>query len=173
MNVWSKKILLVFSLVLSSAAEAAGDAGAFFSQSLGDFSEELGVAADEGKKGIFLFFETDDCPFCARMKATILNQPDVQSFYQGNFLRFAVDAEGDLELTDFKGKTTIQKEFAKPFMGNRGATPVLAFVDLGGNLVVRYTGATRTKAEFLLLGKYYLDGKYTEMPFTKYKRSQR
>lgn len=163
---------MIASLLVPKALWAE-ETGAFFNQTLGDFSEELEVAADEGKKGIFLFFETDDCPFCARMKATILNQPDVRDYFKSHFLRFAVDAEGDLERTDFKGNVTVEKEFAKPFMGNRGATPVLAFVDLKGELVVRYTGATRTKDEFLMLGEYYTSGKYTEMPFTKYKRSQR
>lgn len=142
----------------------------FFSQSLGDFSEELEMARDENKKGILLMFEMDECPFCHRMKTTILNQSEVQEYFRKHFLIFAVDIEGDIEIVDFKGKETIEKDFA--FKQNRvRATPVFAFFDLQGDRVARYTGATANQQEFMLLGQYVVEGLYKKMSFAKYKRS--
>ena len=73
----------------------------FFEQNLGDLQEELAVAKDDGKKGMFVFFEMDECPFCHRMKRTVLNQPDIQDFFKQNFHSISVDVEGDVEIVDF------------------------------------------------------------------------
>lgn len=144
----------------------------FFDQSLGDFSEELTTAREEGKKGIFIFFEMDECPFCHRMKTTILNQPHVREYFKKHFLLFQVDIEGDVEMTDFKGQVTTQKEFS--FKQHRvRATPVMAFFDLQGERIVRYTGAASSADEFLLLGEYVVSGAYKDTRFTRYKRDRR
>lgn len=160
----------------------AGQAGAaaprdpdqfFFDQTLGDLTEELAAARDQGKKGILIFFEQEECPFCHRMKQTVLNQPEVQDFYKERFLIFPVDIESTVEITDPKGKVTNQKEFFAEVTHNRGATPVFAFYDLDGNLVVRYTGATSGPDEFVWLGEYAAQGIYQEQPFARYKREKR
>jgi len=145
----------------------------FFDQTLGDLTEELAVAREEGKRGIVIFFEQEECPFCHRMKQTVLNQPEVQDFYKERFLIFPVDIESTVEITDPSGKVTTQKDFFADVTRNRGATPVFAFFDLDGELVVRYTGATTGPEEFLWLGEYAAEGIYTEMPFSRYKREKR
>ncbi len=160
-------LLLLFIHLSANAAELE-----FFDQSFGDFSEELSLAKEEGKSGIFIFFEMDECPFCHRMKTTILNQPDVVAFYKKHFKIFQVDIEGDVEMTDFDGTVTTQKEFAEKKHRVR-ATPVLAFFDLTGKRVMRYTGATSSKTEFMLLGEYVLNQDYKTTSFTRYKRQQR
>lgn len=144
----------------------------FFNETWGNFSEELEKARAEGKKGILIFFELDECPFCHRMKNTVLNQPEVQKYFRERFLNFNVDIEGDVEMTDFQGATMLQKDFA--FKVNRvRATPVFAFYDLEGKQVVRYTGATSSIEEFFWLGEYAAEGHYKKMNFTKYKRQKR
>ena len=164
----------LFALLLAVASAAANAAPRdpyqyFFNDTFGDFHEELGRAKAEGKQGIMIFFEMDECPFCHRMKQTVLNQPEVQDWYREHFLLFSVDVEGDVEITDFEGRTMPQKDFA--FKVNRvRATPVIAFYDLEGKRVARYTGATTGVEEFMLLGKYVAEGGYRDMPFTKYKR---
>jgi thioredoxin-related protein len=171
---------LLFGLIL---ALAAGTAPAdrprdplqyFFNDSFWDFSEELNTARDEGKKGILIMFEMDECPFCHRMKTTILNQPEVQDYFREHFRIFAVDIEGDIEVTDFKGRTTTMKDFAFQQYRVR-ATPVFAFFDLDGNYIkrARFTGATRDKDEFMLLGRYVVEKAYEQQPFTRYKRAAR
>lgn len=163
-------LLLCWPLLLQSAPRDPEQY--FFEETFGDFQEELVRAREEGKRGVLLFFEMDDCPFCARMKETVLNQPQVQDFFREHFLIFPVDIEGDLEVTDFQGRTTVQKDFA--FRQNRvRATPVFLFHDLDGKVVARYTGATSSVHEFLWLGQYAAEGVYREMPFTRYKRMKR
>lgn len=144
----------------------------FFNQSLGDFSEELQVAKEDGKKAVMLFFEQDDCPFCHYMKNTVLNQPEVQDYFRKHFALFAIDIEGDVEMTDFEGQTMKMKDFA--FKLNRvRATPVIAFYDMEGKRVVRYIGKTSSIDEFMLLGRFVAEGEYKNMRFTKYKREHR
>ncbi len=150
----------------------------FFEQNLGDLSEELDIAKDEGKKGVFIFFEMDECPFCHRMKETVLNQVEIQEYFKKNFHSIAIDIEGDLEIVDFDGNDTTQKDFSSK---NRvRATPVMAFYDLEGKQLVRYTGAASGADEFKWLAEYYLKGIYKmkgkngrPIRFSKYKRLKR
>lgn len=145
----------------------------FFDESFWDLTEELETVRDEGKKGILLMFEMDECPFCHRMKTTILNQPEVQDYFKQHFLILPIDIEGDVELVNFKGQDTSMKDFAFKEYRVR-ATPVFAFFDAEGNYIkrARYTGATRNKEEFLLLGRYVVEGEYNNQSFARYKRAQ-
>jgi len=168
-------LLMATSVVAATTVDApvTRDPGQyFFDQTFGDFSEELANAREQGKQGVLLMFEMDECPFCHRMKTTVLNRPDVQDYFRSHFLIFPVDVEGDIEVTDFQGHVTAMKEMALKQYRVR-ATPVFAFFDLDGNLVARYTGATRDSDEFMLLGKYVVDGAYKDTTFTKYKHEKR
>ncbi len=171
---------LGLAVVLLALAQLAGAAAAprnpdqyFFDQTLGDLTSELAAARQQGKRGIVIFFEQDECPFCHRMKETVLNQPEVQEYYKKHFLVFPMDIESTAEVTDPKGKVTNQKAFFADVTHNRGATPVFAFFDLDGNLTVRYTGATSGVDEFMWLGEYASNGVYKTEPFTRYKREKR
>ena len=156
-------------LVLSTSAVAGG--ASFFDQTFGDFSEELKTARDQGKDGIMLFFEMDECPFCHRMKTTVFNRPEIREYFGKHFLVFPVDIEGDTEITDFQGRSMPAKDYA--FKINRvRATPVIAFYDLQGRQVAKYTGATKDAQEFLWLGEYVVSGAYERTSFTRYKRER-
>lgn len=168
MKRWLGWLLLFFPLVVN--AEVRDPGKYFFHPKLGDFKEELAVAKQEGKKGIMLFFEMDDCPFCARMKSTVLNQSDVQDYFRKNFLIYPVDTQGDTPMTDFGGKETIEKVFALEQRAR--ATPTIIFFDLEGKPVARHIGPTKNNDEFLLLGRYVIEGAYKDMPFTRYKQTQ-
>jgi thioredoxin-related protein len=161
-------IFLIAFVMQPVWAETRDPGNNFFDPKLGDFQAELATAKQEGKAAVMLFFEMDDCPFCARMKATVLNQPDVQDYYHKHFLLYPVDTKGGVPMTDFRGRTTTEKDFA--FDNRVRATPVIAFFDLDGNLIVRHTGPTKDKDEFLLLGRYVVEGAYKQMPFIKYKQ---
>jgi thioredoxin-related protein len=140
----------------------------FFDQKLGDFKAELASAKKDGKQGILLMFEQEDCPWCHRMKATILNQSEVQDYYKKHFLVFSLDIKGDTSMVDFQGKETTEKAFAAE---NRvRATPVFGFFDLNGKLVFRWTGVTKDANEFLLLGRYVAEGAYKTQSFVAYKQ---
>jgi len=173
-----RSIILSILILVTLSAQAATPRDPyeyFFEQNLGDLTEELEIAREEGKKGLFIFFEMDECPFCHRMKKTVLNQVEVQDFFKKNFHAIAIDIEGDLELVDFDGNNTTQKAFSRKTRVR--ATPVMAFYDLAGKQVVRYTGATSGVEEFMWLAEYYLKGIYKmkdnngrKIRFSKYKR---
>ena len=170
------RLLLLATLLVGvwsmAGAEETGDPSqAFFDQTFGDFSEELANAKAQGKKGVLLMFEMDECPFCHRMKTTVLNRPDIREFFKKNFLIFPVDVEGDVEVTDFAGNAKPQKDFALKDYRVR-ATPVFAFFDLEGNLIAKYIGATKDAEEFMWLGEYVVQDRYKDLPFPKYKRER-
>ena len=170
-------VVLILTCFSVSASTPRDPYEHLFVQSLGDFTEELEIAREDGKKGIFIFFEMDECPFCHRMKNTVLNQPEVQDSFNQTFHSLSVDVEGDIEIVDFDGNDMTQKQFASK---NRvRATPVLAFYDLEGNQVFKYTGATSGREEFLWLAEYVAEGIYRlkddngrKISFTRYKRAK-
>ncbi len=171
---WTVVLWLALFTTAAGAVETRDPETYFFNQTFGDFSEELENAREQGKKGILIMFEMEECPFCHRMKQRVLNRKDVQDYFREHFLIFSVDIEGDIEITDFKGNPTTMKDFAFRQFRVR-ATPVFQFFDLEGKPIRRgrYTGATRDAEEFLLLGRYIVEEAYRKTSFTRYKRSQR
>lgn len=164
-------LLLLAFLCLPALAEVRDPNEHFFQPKLGDLKDDLAAARAEGKNGILLMFEMDDCPFCDRMKRTVLNQSQVQDYYRQHFLIYPMDTRGDAAMVEFTGKNTTEKSFA---LAQRArATPTFIFYDLDGNVMTRFTGATQTVDEFLLLGRYVVEGAYKDMPFNVYKRQAR
>jgi thioredoxin-related protein len=162
-------LLLIGATTVSAATRDPSQY--FFDTTFGDFAEELENARAEGKKGVLLMFEMDECPFCHRMKTTVLNQSEVQDFFKEHFMIFPVDIEGDVEIHDFAGNAMPEKDFALKSHRVR-ATPVFAFFDLDGNMVARFTGATGDATEFMWLGDYVVQERYKEMTFQVYKRER-
>ena len=171
-KILSKLIIVLF--ILSSGllhAETRDAASGFFQQSFGDLSDELQTARDEGKKGVFVMFDDEDCPWCAKMKATVLNQVEVQDYYREHFRIMRIDKNGDAQIIDFTGNEVIEKEFADK---NRvRATPVIIFYDLEGKPVHRYTGAARNTQEFMWLGEYVVGENYKTQSYPLYKREKK
>ncbi len=165
-------ILSCLGQVSLALAESRDPYQYFFHETWGDFSEELDNARAQGKLGILIFFEMDECPFCHYMKRKVLNQPEVQAYFRRYFLNFPLDIEGDVEIVDFQGQPMTQKYFAEKVHRVR-ATPVFAFFDLEGRRIARFTGRTAGTEEFMLLGRYVVEGHYRDMPFLKYKRQMR
>ena len=169
MKKWMIGSLWVLATLFSSQAWSEG---AFFDETFGNFQEELETAVDNDKKGLFLFFHMSECPFCDRMKSTIMTEPDVIQLYKENFLTFQVDIEGSNEVTDFDGTVSTSQEMSEKKYRVR-ATPVMMIFDLQGKPILKYTGPTRTKEEFKLMAQFAIDGVYKKMTFTKYKRQQK
>ena len=142
-----------------------------FDQHFNDYSENLEEAIDAKKKGIFVFFHMEECPFCQKMRRNVLGEKAVVDYFKQHFLNFELDVESDIILTDFDGNTLPEKNFAKHH-NLVGATPVLAFFDLTGKRVVRHTGFAN-KEDFLLLANYVVDKAYEHEPFIRYKRKHR
>lgn len=164
-----KRFLVVLLLFFAGSGMAeTRDEQFFFDQNLGDFKTELATARKAEKTGILLMYEIDDCPFCHRMKETILNQPEVQDYFRRHFVIFSIDINGDNALVDFAGKATTEKKFAAEQRVR--ATPVFAFYDLEGRQMTRFTGTAKDVNEFMQLGRYVVEGAWKSMPFAKYKQ---
>jgi len=157
---------------LAHASETPRDAMQyFFHQSFFSLPEEVATARQEGQQGILIMFVSEDCPWCAKMKANVLSLPSVQAYYRKHFRLLHMDINGDVPMTDFNNVEMPQKDFA--FKYNRvRATPVFAFFNLDGKLMTRYTGATKNEQEFMWLGEFVTSGKWKTGNFTAYKRER-
>ena len=80
-----KKLLAALSiLLLSSAVYSAEPTGGFFDSHFNDYIENLDEAKSDSKKGVFVFFHSEDCPYCQKMERYVLNQPEVVKFFKDN-----------------------------------------------------------------------------------------
>ena len=161
---------LLFILGMHAGIAATRDADEyFFDMKLGDFKNELATARKEGKTGIMIMFEQVDCPFCYRMKHTILNQSEVQDYFHQHFLIFTIDIRGSVPMEDFRGKETTEKAFSVEHRVY--GTPVFDFFDLDGNLITRFPGTSKDVDEFMLLGRCVAEGPCKTTSFAAYKRT--
>ncbi len=144
----------------------------FFHQSFGDLREELQTAKQEGKRAILIMFDNAECPWCHKMKTSILNQVNVQDYYRKHFQIIRVDTEGGNPIIDFSGKEMLEKDYTLKVNRVR-ATPVFLFFDLKGEVIVRYTGAARNIDEFMWLGEFVVGEHYKNTRFSKYKRARK
>jgi thioredoxin-related protein len=138
----------------------------FFAQTFGDLPEELAEAREANKLGLMLFFEQEGCPYCDRMLKTILNQPEVQDWYRERFVSIAVDINGDVELTDVDGITLPSKVFAEHRRVK--TTPTISFIDLSGAEVYRRVTMVSGPREFMMMGQYIAEGRYTDTSWRDY-----
>jgi len=160
---------MFFYIAILPAPAATQDAARFFDSSLGDFRAELEAARQQRKIGVLLMFEMEGCPYCKRMRETVLNRPEVQAYYRRHFLIFSVDVMGDVPVQDFTGRELREKDFARD--SKVSGTPTFVFTGLKGEVMTTYAGATRTPEEFLLLGRYVVDGAYRKQTFTQFKQN--
>lgn len=169
---WRLSMWMWVSLIGLVSMMPAHAADPFFDESFGNYQEDLETAKEDGKKGIFVFFHMEECPFCHRMRTTILQDPEVINHYRENFLTYMHDIEGSNEVVTFDGQKMTAQEMAEKVFRVR-ATPVMMIFDTDGNPMVRYTGPTRTKEEFMWIADYILDGSYQRVSFTAYKREKK
>lgn len=158
-------------LLLQRPAVASDSSLGFFSPLLGDLKSELDTARKEKKKGIVLIYEMDGCPFCERLKRVALRDPQVRQYYQAHFLPFRIDTKGATQLTDFGGSDGTEAAFAAK--QSVRATPTIVFYDLAGKEVSRLVGPPTDAQEFLLLGRYVVDGHYRTESFASFRQAQR
>jgi len=168
-----RRLLIALCLIaaLPVHAEQRDPGSAFFSPKMGDFREELASVRQTGRFGVLMMFEQEECPFCERMRRTVLSQSGVQDWYRQHFLIFEIDIKGSTAMTDFQGRNTTEKAFALEHRAR--ATPTFIFFDRDGEQAYRYTGTTQSAEEFLQLGRYVAEGASKTMPFNIYKLQTR
>jgi thioredoxin-related protein len=162
-------LFVVHSFVPVSAETILPPEVSFFEETFGDIPDELAAMSGENKKALLIMFETDDCPWCLRMKQTVLNRQRVQDYYKTHFRIISVNAEGGAPMVDFEGQETSETQFSLKLLRVR-ATPVFAFFDANGELLTKYTGTTKNADDFLLLGEYVVGDHYKQSKFSKYRR---
>lgn len=172
------KFALIFTLLTASTvgtaiAEEIRPADThFFHETFGDLTEELELARENGKFGVMVMFEANDCPWCERMMKNIMNRASVQDYYREHFQIILVNVDGDTLITDFEGSEVQEKDFALKHNRIR-ATPAFLFFDMSGSLATRFTGTTKNIEEFMWLGEFVVDEHYKEEKFIRYKRNRR
>ena len=166
-------LALISTSLTAIAADTIRDPGQFFfHQSFGDLREELSTARQEGQSVLMLMFENDDCPWCRKVRATMLNHSSVQDHFRKHFRIISIDTEGDTPVIDFNGKEIAEKDFALKSLRVR-ATPTFVFYDLEGKQLTKYIGSPRNIDELMWLSEFVLDGHYKNTNFDKYKRLKR
>lgn len=163
-------LVLLGLAVLATAVARGAEADRFFDQGLGDFQAELAAAKESGKRGLLLMFETEGCPYCRKMRETILNQPQVQTYFRRHFSIFSVDMLGDVEIQDVAGRSMSEKAYARE-LGVR-ATPTFIFIGTEGRVLASHAGASRDAREFMQLGHYVAEGFHKTLSFAEYRRTQ-
>lgn len=165
--------LIAFALLLlmplEGALAQARDADThFFQPGFRDLPEELESARREGKRGLAIMFEAEDCPPCKRMKRDILSQAKVQDYYRKHFRVISIDFNGDQDVVDPAGKAWTEKRYAgKEGVGIRG-TPSFLFLDLQGKEMTRQYGEIRSLDTFMKLGEFVASGAWREGDFKTY-----
>ena len=162
--------ILLSEVALAGETETRDAREFFFTQTFGDLPEEMQAAREQGKIGMLLFFEAEECPYCQYMLRKIFNQKHVQDWYRERFVNIAVDIHGDVELKDFDGITLPSKVFSdhrRIFL-----TPVVSFLDLNGVEIHRHLGMTKTPEDFLLLGEYIEGEHYFDTEFKVFAKAR-
>ena len=162
------KIFLL--LLLLNVSNLLANEDSFFTTSFGDMQEEMESANEKNKKGVFIFFTMDSCPWCAKMHKEVIPNPKIISFFSKHFVNIEVNIEGNNEMVDFNGDEIEQKKFAQRYKVR--ATPVLAFFNLEGKEIVRRTGPANFD-DFMLLANFVQSGAYKTTNFVKYKRASK
>lgn len=143
----------------------------FFDTFSGNLSTDIKRAKNENKFGLFLFFSTPNCLFCHRMKTTLFNQTDVQTYYQLNFRLLDINIESDTHLIDEQGQRLNQINYAE--LHRIRLTPTSIFIDQQGQQIHPHVGIIVDRQEFTWRGEYVLSGLTRQQNFTTFKMNKR
>lgn len=160
------------ALLTLSTAQASETKQEIFSLFFDDLQEAQQESIEQNKKGIMLFFEMEVCPYCQRMRKTVLQDAKVMAYYRENFLAYAIDILGQVKLVDFEGKSTTYKQFSQKKHRVR-STPTIVFFDNEGSAIYRYAGAIQDPVMMQWLGEYVVAGMYQQYSFKDYQQKRR
>jgi len=139
----------------------------WFKESFLDLQEDLAGAIAAGKKGLLIFFDTQGCSYCARMLEFTFGDPQTARQVRKHFDVLALDLFQDDEMTDFSGRSTAVKTFAK--REGAAASPTLIFYGAGGRQLYRTAGYFPPE-RFRLLLDYVVGDHFLTQHFGDYER---
>ncbi|ORU89621.1 MAG: hypothetical protein A6F71_01280 [Cycloclasticus sp. symbiont of Poecilosclerida sp. M] len=143
----------------------------FFHSFSGSIVSELDQIKEQTKTGVVLFFSTQHCRFCKRMKATVFNQRSVQEYYRQHFRILELDIESDTTLVDELAQTTPYLDYAKRHRVR--LTPTIVFLNHAGETVYRHVGMIADPQEFIWLAEYVVSNQTRKQNFTNFKINKR
>ena len=143
----------------------------FFHTFSGSLVTELAIAKKENKTGLMLFFGTEHCRFCQRMKATVFTQPSVQQFFRQHFQVIDIDIESKQRLSNAHNDNISYATLAKDHRVR--LTPTLIFIDLQGEPLYRQVGIVADPLEFIWLGEYISTEQMNRQSFAAFKKNKR
>ncbi len=109
----------------------------WFKESFLDIREDVAEAGESDKR-VILYFYQDGCPYCSKLLKDNFGNPDIAVKTQNAFDVIAINMWGDREVTDFKGISTTEKNFAESLRVQY--TPTLLFLDDAGEVILRING---------------------------------
>jgi|GEM_PF-287507 len=133
-----------------------------------DLPDILKLAKASGRD-LLLFFETAQCPFCKRMRNTVLLDEHVISRLSGDFIAVAVDMQSSDDMIDADGNSVSMANFSS--RGQRVVrTPTMLFYDAQFNLLHRHSGLVATRDEMLRLLDFVAARAYETHSWQSFKR---
>lgn len=122
---------------VAAAFEVGEEGPAWFKQSFLDIREDVADAKKAGRH-LMLYFYMDGCPYCARFMRETLSLKDITSRTRKYFDVVAIDLRGSREVTDLKGKTMPETDFAASLEVK--FTPTFIVLDEAGKELMRLKG---------------------------------
>ena len=137
---------------------------AWFKQSFLELSEDIGEAADAGRRVLVLFTQ-DGCPYCHALVERNLSQRDIEAYVREHFDVVQINIWGDREVLDVSGRTFTEKQFAAALKVQ--FTPTLLFLGESGAPVLRLDGYVPPE-RFQPALEYVAERQDTVMTFSDY-----
>lgn len=107
--------------------------------------------AQRGSKRIFLYFGRHGCAWCDRVNKEAFTDPEVRRRYIENYALVYIDTESGERLTLPTGERITEMDLAARY--RIMATPVFAYLEPDGRLIVRVVGVQSAR-DFLLYDKF-------------------
>lgn len=116
---------LVFIATLLLALPARGDEGpiltedglyteSWFLESFLDLRDDLEEARAEGKR-LAIMWELRGCPYCKETHFVNLQDPEIRTFAEANFLILQLNLQGSRAVVDFDGEEMEERKLARKY----------------------------------------------------------
>jgi len=143
----------------------------FFQTSFGDLGAELEGARRDGKRGVLLVFELEECPFCRRMHETVINRLHVQEAFRRYFNIIRIESDSGNEIVAPNGERLTEREYARLLKAY--GTPYSIALSVDGTELARLPGTPVNDDEYILFADYAVSGTADTESFSQFKARSR
>lgn len=150
----------------------------WFLESFLDLRDDLTEAADSGKRFVIMW-ELKGCPYCRETHFVNLQDPEIRSFLQANFVILQLNLQGSRAVVDFDGEELEERALARKY-GVR-YSPTFMFLPADGDGLGDKPAAEREVARlpgyfrpphFLAMFRYVREQAYRTEKFRSYLKRQ-